>query len=109
MVIVGVVMFVIGSQHSYSEVEFQMQISGNAFCISVADSCGNEEFSLIAILFPLQIVLSASGIQPGEVPRKDYFVSSCCLASNVFPVLRIIFAYSICRYQTATTETSIRR
>ena len=33
MVIVGVVMFVIGSQHSYSEVEFQMQISGNAFCI----------------------------------------------------------------------------
>lgn len=27
----------------------------------------------------------------------------------MFPVLRIIFAYSICRYQTATTETSIRR
>ena len=103
MVIVGVVMFVIGSQHSYSEVEFQMQISGNAFCISVADSCGNEEFSLIAILFPLQIVLSASGIQPGEVPRKDISFL------NVFPVLRIIFAYSICRYQTATTETSIRR
>ena len=71
MVIVGVVMFVIGSQHSYSEVEFQMQISGNAFCISVADSCGNEEFSLIAILFPLRIVLSATGIQPSAVPSKD--------------------------------------
>ena len=32
VIIIAGDLFVIGSQHSYSEVEFQMQISGNAFC-----------------------------------------------------------------------------
>lgn len=53
---------VVGTEHADADVELQIEVAGDARGPAVADACGNEEFALVAALFPLKVVLAATGI-----------------------------------------------
>lgn len=56
------VVAVVGTEHADADVELQIEVAGDARGPAVADACGNEEFALVAALFPLKVVLAATGI-----------------------------------------------
>ena len=68
------VMTVIGAEHPNTDVKFQMQVAGYPVGIAITDACSDEELTLIAILFPLQIVLASSGIQSKEMSGQNITV-----------------------------------
>ena len=47
-----------------------MKIAGNVCRPSITDTSRNEELTLIAVLFPLQVVFAPSGIKSGKMSRQ---------------------------------------
>ena len=56
-------MTVVGAHQADAEVEFQVQVAGDAAGIAITQSGGDEKLALVAFLFPLQVVLAAPRIQ----------------------------------------------
>ena len=81
MVVSGVVVAIVGSEHSDADVVFQSEIAGDAVGVAVAHSGGNEEFSLIAVLVPLQVVFSTARVEADEVSGE--YVASAPFARPV--------------------------
>ena len=74
VVITGMVVTIISSEHTDTDIKFQMQVAGDTCRPAIADAGSDKKFSLIAVFFPLQVVFAASGLQSEKMSGKHFRV-----------------------------------